>query len=412
METPLANPGMRFGLYRRIVASVAATGMSLALAASARPVNPSSEGMAFAAPAAVVEACDAPPDRVNDWNHMMSSVEGWNSGDGITSVELPLGKLIISAADNVGLNSEGQPKFRRNSLLSVCGLDAKTVDRDTEAIPSVGDEWYWPGEMVVSKKQDKLYVFANRTAKTREANADNGADLGSFTGTGVDLAVFSVPKTIDEDPTFLYMAKTPASNSPEVDSDGVRRTKQWGASIVEGQDGYVYVYGSHVDPRPYNVARDAYVARVKLEQLEQPDAWEYFSGKDGWTNHETAATPIINSAEQPGLDVTWTTSYKDGRYTIISKRDGAFGTELGEWAAKAPTGPFAYRKLAQLNPFTPKAMTYNAHSHPAVKLWNGALLVSICQNTNGDLKYVHQYPEKHRPIWLSVEQPAPRKPTR
>jgi hypothetical protein len=407
METVPLPPGTRTGLYRRVVATVAAASMSLALSASARPT--SAEEIAH--PAAIVagsleeadaaESCAAPPDTAEGWTAMMANVEGWNSGDGITSVKLPLGQIIISAADNIGLTEQGQPQFRRNSLLSVCGEQAKTVDRNGEAIPSVGNEWYWPGEMVVNQEQGKLYVFANRVTKTRDANANNGVDLGSFAGTGIDLAVFSLPKSIDEDPEFLYIAKTPASNSPEIDADGVRRTKQWGASLVQGNDGYLYIYGSQKDPRPYNFAQDAYVARVEPSKLEQPEAWQYFAGKKGWTKSDASATPVINSAKQPGLDVSWTTGYNNGRFTIISKRDGALGKEIGEWTAATPVGPFNYRKLTNVAPFNQAAMTYNAHLHPAIALRNGGMLVSLCQNTNGDLKYVTNNPELHRPVWYS-----------
>lgn len=391
-----------FDLLRRASAYVAVAAASVALLGPSEALAADDDVHSVAA--VVSPLCPAPPDTAEGMTTLMGRVKGWDSGDGITSVRLPSGAIIISTGDNMGTDALGHSRFRRNALLSVCGDKAKTIIGDGEIIPSVKGEWYWPGEMVADEQQGKLYVFSSRMAKVRDTNEQNGADLGAFTGVGVDLAVFSLPTSANEDPQFMYMAKTPASNSPEVGSDGIRYSKQWGASVLEGNDGYLYVYGSLMETRTYSMARDAYVARVKAGQLESPEAWEYYAG-DGWSNDESIASPVIDSKHQPGLDASWTTSYDDGRVTIVSKRDGIYGTELGEWSASSPIGPFTYRKLADLPPYDPKAMTYNAHTHPAITLKYGGMLVSICQNSsNGDLAHAKNNPADYLPLWLNTHE--------
>jgi hypothetical protein len=246
----------------------------------------------------------------------------------------------------------------------------------------------------------KLYVFSSRMGTPPGREQGKAVGLESFQGLGTDLAVFSVPASAEDEPALLYMAATPGSNKPEIDTDGKRRNVQWGSSVVKGQDGHIYVYGALMESRKYNMARSAYVARVAPGELEQPDAWSYWNGSE-WVASEQAARPVIDSAKQPGLDAGWTTSIQNGRYSMISKRDGFLGDELGQWTSASPTGPFTYKKLLDLPPFDPSATQYNAHSH-AVGLASGKILVSICRGSNGDLKYMIGNPGLYSPEWREV----------
>lgn len=358
--------------------------------ASAAPEGPVPNEVAVEQVQQAPEVCDPAPDSAPEWSALMQRVRGWSSGDGISSVILPNNKIIISGGDNIGAGN----RFNRNAMISVCGDEAASIKPTTEIIPSVNDEWYWPGEMIVD--DNKLYVFAGRTGTP----AGQKQGVGAFEGRGTDLAVFSVSASAEDEPELLYMAPTPGSNKPEVDADGIRRNVQWGSSVVKGEDGDVYVFGSVMESRPYNMARSAYVARVASGELEQPGAWLYWNGS-AWTESEQAARPVIDSAKQPGLDATWTTVLQNGRYSMISKRDGFLGNELGQWSAASPIGPFEYHKLGDLPPFDAAATQYNAHSHTA-GLASGKVLVSICQGSNGDLGHMIGNPPEHSPVWVEV----------
>jgi hypothetical protein len=74
------------------------------------------------------------------------------------------------------------------------------------------------------------------------------------------------------------------------------RPRYGSAVVLDGE--YAYVYGGL--PARF-LAADVYLARVPLDQLAEPAAYEYFQGGGAWSNDPDLAGPLLEGGEMPSV---------------------------------------------------------------------------------------------------------------
>ncbi len=315
--------------------------------------------------------CVDPPTSAEKWQKMFGNIDGWLAGDDIVSgPELPGNRKIfftgdhLATANNVG--NQGDKKFVHNGLVTVCGDDAKLTNPGVEAIPNPSPtEWYWPNATVVIK--DNMYVYADRVTSSDEAPG--------FKLTGTDIAVFSMPKEADGLPMHETTLRLDTKPNSKV---------AWGKSAVASEDGYIYEYGTHTSGEDLDFGRDVYVSRIKSTDLENHKlVHEYWNGRD-WVNSQKEAKAIIRSPRMAGLDQSWVTQTieKNGEEQIlfIAKKDGQFGTEIGQWTSDSPQGKFAYHRLVKLPKPEDNGLTYLANPLNLGVKGSKTVLVALSNN--------------------------------
>jgi hypothetical protein len=192
----------------------------------------------------------------------------WGGGDQAASVALPGGRVLWMFGDTV----RGH-RLVHNAMLVQTGGCLTAVPAADEVVPTRADgEWYWPQSAIVVG--DRLIVFCARVRRT-------GPGPFGFRTTGVDAAVFALTGVL---PSFLGLAQTPSSRSPETGA-------QYGkAVLIDG--GWLYVYGSRQIPAAFG--RAVTVARVRPSAVLRPSSWEYWNGT-GWSARAQRATPVATS---------------------------------------------------------------------------------------------------------------------
>lgn len=318
----------------------------------------------------------------------------WSGGDQASSVRLPDGRVLWTFADTIQgkQTSKGgyAPGWRmvHNSFViqdkgCLTGVNGKN---GREVIPNASStQWYWPQHAVIDG--GKLIVFSTRVKK-----AGSGA-LG-FAGTGVDAAVFALPK--GGVPRFERMLGTSASKSPET-------LPQWGQAVTN--DGkYHYVYGSQKVNKPYHFGKSVYVARVPVGQLTKPSAWRYWDGRT-WTTSASRSKAIVTSAPSG-----WSTSFTVQRtakrqFQMVTKEQDMLGTDVITGVSSSPTGPFTRKLVTKRPSYTgaaKKDVTYNAMGHMEIKV-SGGILGHICRNTvETSLAKVALDADKYKPQFFAV----------
>lgn len=105
----------------------------------------------------------------------------------------------------------------------------------------------------------------------------------------------------------------------------------YGSAVVVDGD-YVYVYGGL--PARF-LAADVYLARVPLERVSEPAAYEYFQGGGDWTVDPDLAGPLLEGGSMPS--VAWQASRKRYlmAYTTPLAREITLRSGLG------PAGPWS-----------------------------------------------------------------------
>lgn len=160
------------------------------------------------------------------------------------------------------------------------------------------------------------------------------------------------------------------------------------------QDGYVYVYGYTDDE-----GRFLNVARVKEEDFENFNEWEYFDGST--FQEDINKTAKLIDGVSPELSVTYIEDglYK-GKYMLVVMEN----TTSGVIAYSISDTPYDFTEYHTVyntteNRYLPGAFTYNAKMHPHLSE-DGKYLISY--NVNSSSLSLMSNPDLYRPrfIWL------------
>jgi len=332
-----------------------------------------------------------PPETVAELNKMINShrsLTGFVGGDLGASAQVADGRSLFVFGDTIRQSDYSSRKMVRNSMLVFGGDCAGAVLRRDRGpvIPDRADGvGYWPMS-IASVEMDGynvVGVMAQRVKQTSDG-------IFGFENLGPTLAIFRVDPG---EPPVLQRVVDIGPDNPDTS------TPVWGAaSTVVGDT--VYLYGtSREEGGGFGWALS--VARVKLEDIGDPSAWEYFDG-ESWQDDPARAAKIID--QDNGVSQTLSVFKQGDSWYALSKRADFIGTDLVVWKAPSPTGPFvASRPVADI-PSTAKVMRYSPLAHPELLPKPGTMVVSVSRNSS-DSGAIAAEPGLYRPEFIRVKLP-------
>lgn len=314
-----------------------------------------------------------PAEPMTEWTAKFRGTEGWVGGDGAFSVPLGNGRVAWLFSDtwvgsirdnkrvNVRMVNNSVAIQEKGNLRFFYRKDEKGTPT-TLFTPPDGKGWFWlfAGQMQGSR----LVLFLAQIEKAA------GNDAFGFRQVGQWVGVVDNPS---EDPTLwkITSKKIPFCRfSPEL-------IRCYGSSVVvKDKEAYIYGYQQEKGTGPFP-RRRLIVARAAIDQLHDPDRWE-FRTTDQWSKDPEAVAPTAD-----GIGAEFSVSAVPGttRYVLVSTEQGLSDKIIGRWA-DGPTGPWSESKLLYRCPEMAKdkrLFSYAGKAHPSLAEGN-ELVISYCVN--------------------------------
>jgi len=377
-------------------------------------------------------------DEAPDYTALFSRYEVWAGADGIYTVNLDgkdydytskeedrniffiFSDTIVSSVDpitdkrsNVSMvnNTDAILKGRRNKLLATYDYSAIQFripvkgEKNANIIPEpslpatkAGKQiYYWLGDTFVIG--DHLYVYCLRI--------DSVNTVYGFEQVGVDLARYDI---IDGEVDYNSLVLINDDNNQLCDVSSGTKWYFGGAVYqstedagVMNPDGYVYVYG-YQDIN--NMGRMLVVARVKPEQIEEFEAYEYLSKEGNWVKEVPAKFMHLEENVAPECSVVQIQSGEHkGKYLFVWTYLTNTAT-IKASISDTPYTPFTDETTIYTHDTTLKILgkgnnTYNAKAHPALSDLDEII---ISYNVNGEECFV--YGDIYRPRFLRLAMVA------
>src|SRR5690606_21540306 len=191
------------------------------------------------------------------------------------------------------------------------------------------DDYYWLGDgFVNNQKGDNLYLFAYRIRNTNDSSQfpfqevgnsllviERGKQFPFEASRQLDIPFFSV----ESDTAYISFGVGLLPNTPE-------------AGVAAG-DGFLYVYGVQ------GKAKKLVAARVKPQNIEDFDSWEFYNGSD-WSGEIAEVAAIADSVSNE-LSVV---PIANGQFALIYQYGGIY-PEIMMQVGPSPVGPFGPRQI-------------------------------------------------------------------
>ena len=144
-----------------------------------------------------------------------------------------------------------------------------------------------------------------------------------------------------------------------------------------------------------------WLGRVPRGRLDQ--APEYWNGTR-WVSDRDRAEPVL---ERYWTENPMQPRYLDGRWVAVTKANGFWGDRLAVDVAAEPWGPWltGYDAVVTGRGADPRLNTYHAHPLPWAS-GSGTLVVGLSQNARDMHADAFPFPERYRPIVMSVPFPT------
>ncbi|MGV9764094.1 fibronectin type III domain-containing protein [Micromonospora tulbaghiae] len=319
----------------------------------------------------------------------------WTGGDETMSVPLPDGRVAWFFGDtNLGtVNPDGSrprntPMIHNSIVIQQGNSLVKTLHGGTASDPKSlvgaetdgqpGDLGWWPGEAQVVN--GKLQVFYTHVRS-------GGGGVLSFETADIGIATFTLPAL-----TLESLTKLPA----------LSRRIGWGTAMVDGGDGYTYIYGTET------VAKTNYlhVARAPSGQVlgaasAPTAAWRFFTGSADpaaqWSADEGESDRTMT-----GVGTGFSVKRINGQFVLASfDLSQPFTNRLMGFFADRASGPFTHPTLLYKAPVpSGSAYVYNARLHPEQ---NGSGGFVVSYNVNSlDPEDLYRNVDLYRPKFVNV----------
>ena len=231
------------------------------------------------------------------WGQTAGAADQLMNTDNNISVPLPDGRVVWLYNDTYTGhfdpydNSGGTDGFVRNYVIIQDG-DTLTpwTPGQTSIVPPSGSNFYWPNDAFV--EGDKLKVVLH--------------EVSGLTFMGSVVATLSLP---------------------DLTLDGITSHTTWNMSkVLDGGDGYFYVYGGTSGSGDHGVAR---VAKGSFNNFA---SWRYWAGSS-WSSNINAAVELTH------LDGLWSMA-RLGPNNYVAISSGFVGSSWRASFASSPTGPW------------------------------------------------------------------------
>ncbi|GAB3318659.1 hypothetical protein GCM10027299_10420 [Larkinella ripae] len=257
------------------------------------------------------------------------------------------------------------------------------------------DTYFWLGDGFVNPDaSNDLFLFAYQITNTNDNSAFPFKETGN--------TLIRIPGTS----RFPY-ADQKHVNLPFNNYSKSEETVSFGAGVFNNAesageaepDGFLYVYGIK------GKSKKLVAARVKPEQVDAFDTWEFWTGA-AWTTELKSATALSDSVSNE-MSVS---KIGKGKYALVYQLNGIF-PDICLQVGPSPVGPFGpritlYKTTADIT--DQDLFTYNAKAHPALSA-PGELLISYNVNSFKFLDVIKKKPNLYRPRFIRVKfkkQPA------
>ncbi len=347
--------------------------------------------------ASQTQCLDLPPlttvDELNTWVDTVRGGDEFQGADVGADALLQDGRRLWVFGDTLRNGSGDQQEFVRNSMLVLdddcanlvlpAGNGALIPDRED----GIG---YWPMSIVAVHRTgyDLVGVMTQRV----RAEGVPG-DPSAFVNLGPAIAIFMVP--VGGVPQLL--------TTQDLGADSADSTRPaWGSAAAVDAE-WVYLYGTAGPTEDLVFGFSLQVARVRLEEVLDPAAWQYWDGND-WGADPAAAEVLI--ANEGGVSQTLSVFASGGAWYAVSKRDEFVGSDLVIWKSPSPTGPFTpTAPVADIpSDMTTGTLRYMPLAHPDLLPEPGTVVISYSRNDT-DTGQVAENPFLYRPTFLRVPLP-------
>ncbi len=334
------------------------------------------------------------PTTVAGMNKQIASYRaqpGFVGADVGASVTLSDGRSLWVFGDTLRPKTAQGPRFVRNSMLMFspgCATVVEPADHRAVVPDRADGVGYWPMDLAAVRRgdHDLVGVSLQRVRAT-------GPGVFDFEILGPSYALFSVKP--GEAPRLLLVS----DRGPD-DPDPSKPL--WGAAVEEA-GGWLYVYGT-ANPDPKTVfGRSLRVARVRPEEVGEPQRWQYWDGTT-WQADESRAVELIGAVG--GVSQVLSVFHRGNDWYAVSKRDELLGTDLVIWKAPGPTGPFVAGPPVASIPSNSSdgLLRYMPLAHPDLLPSPDRVVVSYSRNVS-DLNRLLENPHLYRPEFLQVPLP-------
>ena len=312
----------------------------------------------------------------------------WQAGDIGASTRLPDGRIVWVFGDTV--RSPGvSPRVVANSMLvtrGLCTSQVETRDRGPVIPDRAEGSVHWPMSVATLVRGDQtLLVVVSARIRRGAAGAFDFAYLGS-SATVFDATGAGAPQLRSQ------LDITP--DDPAADQ------VNWGSAMTV-QGSWIFVYGTRL-PSTTSFGRALYVARAPVAAARDRGTWQFWDGHR-WSSDQAAAAAVLPAPG--GVSQTLSVDVVDGRYLIVSKRDGDLGSTVYSWTSDSPTGPWTPRRGVHADfEDAHGQLRYAPLAHPDITLADGQLLISISRNTT-DFRRLLSKPSLGRPVFAEIDQP-------
>ncbi|WP_406830722.1 DUF4185 domain-containing protein [Pedococcus sp. KACC 23699] len=312
----------------------------------------------------------------------------WQAGDIGASTRLPDGRIVWVFGDTVRATGV-TPRIVANSMLVTSGLctsQVETRDRGPVIPDRAEGSVHWPMSIAtLARGRQTLLVVISARIRRGSSGAFDFTYLGS-SATVFDASGPGVPQLRSQ------LDITPDSPDPG--------QVNWGSAMTV-QGSWIYVYGTRL-PNSTSFGRALYVARAPAAEARDRGTWRFWDGTR-WSSAQEDAAAVLPAPG--GVSQTLSVDVVDGRYVIVSKRDGDLGSTVYSWTSASPTGPWAPRRGVRAQFQDPSGqLRYAPLAHPGIRLADGRLLISISRNTT-DFGRLLSEPTLGRPVFAEIDRP-------
>lgn len=270
---------------------------------------------------------------------MFSSYSGWTGSDGIFNVRLngdqsigSTGKSVFNFSDTYVGTVDPVTKMRKDYIFKNNSFGLYDGEKEIEFLTgdflplqpekdenrSPADAYYWLGDSFVVG--NAYYVSALYMAKEGALGfAQRGEDLIRFEI--VDGKIdFSSHRIIKDESTDRLSYFDPDGSLDIIFGSGIFENTVASGSL--NPDGYIYNYGYRDDRGANGNTRSLVVARVKEDQVEDFDAYTYFTGS-GWENDIRKARGLTQevSCEMSVVEINDPNSEYYGKYLLTYQKN-------------------------------------------------------------------------------------------
>jgi hypothetical protein len=353
----------------------------------------------------------------DDWTALLERRDGWLGADGIFSVDLNLDVRTGRRANNMKdatllifsdtVCGATRDDGREYDGYSIVNHSFGLLSEDAPRTDSVEFFWRRPGSETPPGERPENIVEGRYWLQDGLRYGDEIRLSAILVGEGWK------PKRIDA-LSFPYDPTTqrPDFSRPKLDKNAPLSLETKNDLVVMGpaicddaEDGFLYIYG-YVDRLREFSRKDAVVARVPRDKLDDYEEWRFYDGQNWQVGLETTLKPDAPVARGVSAEFSVSRIPKgkaSGKWLLVYT-PGTISNKVAFRIGETPVGPFGAEHVFWRSKVPNEirgVQCYNAKAHPALSDDNGTL-VSYNVNRLGSLP---RRPAEYRPrfVWLDWE---------